>query len=129
MLSSQNQQFPQWESRAATWLFGLQQNSKTHSNLAIVNLGTEPNRFSIQIFDGKTGSAGWASGGYYGEGSFQLNSLLADYSLGVSQGYAGVVPNNPFVTYAVVIDAPALGNALGTPALSIAHREEVRLVR
>ena len=38
-----------------TWLFGLQQNSETRSNLAIVNLGTEPNRFSIELFDGKTG--------------------------------------------------------------------------
>ena len=40
------------------------------------------------------------------QGSFQLNSLLADYTPGVTQGYARVIPSNtePFVTYAVIID-------------------------
>ena len=41
------------ESRAATWLFGLQQNAETRTNLAIVNLGSEPNRFAIENDDGK----------------------------------------------------------------------------
>jgi hypothetical protein len=95
-----------------------------------VNLGTEPNRFSIQIFDGKTGvQAGRVEDiTVKPRGSFRLNSLLPDYAPGVSQGYAGVLPNNtePFVTYVVIIDGVRPGERTGTPALSIAHHEQVR---
>jgi hypothetical protein len=96
------------ESRSATWLFGLQQNEETRSNLAIVNLGTELNRFTIELFDGRTGmQAGRLEGLVVNpQDSFQLNSLLADYTPGVTQGYARVIPSTtePFVTYAVIID-------------------------
>jgi hypothetical protein len=70
------------ESRSATWLFGLQQNAETRSNLAIVNLGTEPNRFSIELFNGETGlQAGRVEDlSVNAQGSLQLNSLLADYA-------------------------------------------------
>ena len=109
------------ESRSATWLFGLQQNSETRSNLAIVNLGTEPNRFSIEFFDGKTGmQAGRVEDiAVNPQGSFQLNSLLADYAPGVNQGYARVIPSNtePFVTYAVVIDGARPGERTGDGSL------------
>jgi hypothetical protein len=105
------------ESRSATWLFGLQQNSETRSNLAIVNLGTELNRFSIELFDGKTGVlAGRVSDATVNpQGSFQFNSLLADYAPGVSQAYARVVPSNtePFITYAVIIDGARPGERTG----------------
>ena len=105
------------ESRAATWLFGLQQNEETRSNLAIVNLGNEPNRFTIELFDGKTGNqVGRVDGVTVNpEGSFQLNSLLADYAPGVAQGYARVIPSNtePFVTYAVIIDGARPGERTG----------------
>ena len=49
------------------------------------------------------------------QGSFQLNSLLADYTPGVTQGYAHVVPSNaePFVTYAVIIDGARPGERTG----------------
>ena len=61
-----------------------------------MNLGTEPNRFSIELFDGKTGlRAGRVEDiAVNPQGSFQLNSLLADYTSGVTQGYARVVPSN-----------------------------------
>ena len=104
------------ESRSATWLFGLQQNSETRSNLAIVNLGTELNRFSIELFDGKTGmQAGRVENIVEPQGSFQLNSLLADYTTGVNQGYARVVPSNtePFITYAVIVDGARPGERTG----------------
>jgi len=105
------------ESRAATWLFGLQQNEETRSNLAIVNLGNEPNRFTIELFDGKTGmQAGRVEGiAVNPQDSFQLNSLLADYTSGVAQGYARVIPSNtePFVTYAVIIDGARPGERTG----------------
>ena len=105
------------ESRSATWLFGLQQNEETRSNLAIVNLGNEPNRFTIELFDGKTGmQAGRVESiAVNPQDSFQLNSLLADYAPGVTQGYARVVPSNtePFVTYAVIIDGARPGERTG----------------
>lgn len=45
------------------------------------------------------------------QGSFQLNSLLADYAPGVNQGYARVFASNaePFITYAVIIDGARPG--------------------
>ena len=109
------------ESRSAEWLFGLQQNSETRSNLTIVNLGTEPNRFSVELFDGKTGMrAGRVEDIVVNtQTSFQLNSLLADYTIGVNQGYARVVPTNPesFVAYAVVIDGARPGERTGDGSL------------
>ena len=105
------------ESRAATWLFGLQQNAETQSNLAIVNLGREPNHFAIEVFDGTTGKqVGRVENiAVNPQGSFQVNSLLADYAPGVTQGYARVVPSNsePFVTYAVIIDGGRPGERTG----------------
>jgi photosystem II stability/assembly factor-like uncharacterized protein len=105
------------ESRAATWLFGLQQNAETRSNLAIVNLGREPNHFAIEVFDGTTGKqVGRVENiAVNPQGSFQVNSLLADYAPGVTQGYARVVPSNsePFVTYAVIIDGGRPGERTG----------------
>lgn len=109
------------ESRAATWLFGLQQNAETRTNLAIVNLGTEPNRFSVELFDGKTGlRAGRVEGiAVNPQDSFQLNSLLADYTSGVSQGYAHVIPGNsePFIAYAVIIDGARPGERTGDASI------------
>jgi len=108
-------------SRSATWLFGLQQNEETRSKLAVVNLGNEPNRFTVELFDGKTGMpAGRAEGITVNpQDSFQLNSLLADYAPGVTQGYARVVPSNsePFITYAVIIDGARPGERTGDGSL------------
>jgi hypothetical protein len=105
------------ESRTATWLFGLQQNEETRSNLAIVNLGKEANRFTVELFDGKTGmQAGRVEGITVNpQDSFQLNSLLANYASGVIQGYARVMPSNsePFITYAVIIDGARPGERTG----------------
>ncbi len=105
------------ESRSATWLFGLQQNADTRSNLAIVNLGAEPNRFAVELFNGETGRlAGRVENiTLHPQGSFQLNSVLADYASGVTQGYARVVPSNtePFITYAVIIDGSRPGERTG----------------
>ena len=109
------------ESRAATWLFGLQQNTETRTNVAIVNLGNEPNRFTIQLFDGKTGiQAGRLEDiAVNPQDSFQLNSPLSDYASNVTQGYARVVPSNsePFVAYAVVIDGARPGERTGDGSL------------
>ena len=105
------------ELRSATWLFGLQQNEKTRSNLAIVNLGTEPNRFAIELFNGETGTpAGRGENlSLKALDSLQLNSLLADFAPGTTQGYALVVPtgSEPFITYAVINDGARPGEGSG----------------
>ncbi|HET6961934.1 MAG TPA: hypothetical protein VFJ27_05545, partial [Terriglobia bacterium] len=96
-------------------------NEETRSNLAIVNLGNEPNRFTIELFDGKTGNqVGRVDGVTVNpQGSFQLNSPLSDYASNVTQGYARVVPSNsePFVAYAVVIDGARPGERTGDGSL------------
>jgi photosystem II stability/assembly factor-like uncharacterized protein len=109
------------ESRSATWLFGLQQNEETRSNLAIVNLGGELNRFTIELFDGKTGmQAGRVEAITVDpQASFQLNSLLADHTSGVAQGYARVTPSSsePFIAYAVIIDGARPGERTGDASI------------
>jgi hypothetical protein len=109
------------ESQAETWLFGLQQDSATRSNLAIVNLGLEPNSFSIEVFDGNTGrqTRRVEEISVNPQASFQLNSLLADYAPGVTQGYARVIPSNsePFVAYAVIIDGARPGEGSGDASI------------
>ena len=47
------------QTAAALWLFGLQQNAETRSNLALVNLGQPgdpPDVFDIELYDGVTGA-------------------------------------------------------------------------
>ena len=43
----------------SAWVYGLQQNSETRTNLALVNAGLAhwktPNTFRIELFDGPTG--------------------------------------------------------------------------
>src|SRR4030095_3644966 len=85
--------------------------------LAIVNLGREPNRFTIEVFDGETGMQAGRVGDITvnPQASFQLNLLMADHTSGVTQGYARVIPSNtePFVTYAVIIDGASPGEGSG----------------
>jgi hypothetical protein len=110
-------------SSASSWLFGLQQNGETRSNLALVNLSALF-VFRIELFDGETGqrvrtiedlpvaAGGWA----------QLNRLLEDYAPGVRQGYVRITPivrDYPFVAYAVygvVNDGGAPGERTGDGA-------------
>jgi hypothetical protein len=98
---------------SAVWLYGLQQNDETRSNLALVNTGetdATSSTFRIEIFDGATGTlaatfeppdalpaSGWT----------QFGMILAAQAPGVSNAYARVTRltgNNPFITYGVVND-------------------------
>jgi hypothetical protein len=86
----------------------LQQNAESRSNLAVANLATQANRFTIELFDGDTGiPAGTVEDlTVNGQDFLQLNLLLAAYAPGVTQGYARVVPTGwePFAAYAVLHD-------------------------
>ena len=104
------------ESKSDTWLFGLQQSAQREQS-GHRDLGREPNRFAIEVFDGMTGKQGGRVENIVvnPQGSFQLNSPLANYAPGVTQGYARVTPSNtePFVTYAVIIDGGRPGERTG----------------
>jgi hypothetical protein len=105
------------ESRSATWVFGLQQNAESRSNLAVANLATQANRFTIELFDGDTGMQAGTVEDFTvnAQGWLQLNLLLAAYAPGVTQGYARVVPTGwePFVVYAVLHDGARSGDRTG----------------
>lgn len=108
----------------STWLYGLQQNSETRTNLALVNTG-ETNGgldvFSIELFDGETGKRVNAIQGITlkGKGWMQIGSILAQYAPGTSQGYARVTRtggSNPFIAYAVINDGSRPGERSGDGA-------------
>jgi hypothetical protein len=107
----------------SSWVFGLQQNAESRTNLAIVNTGeTDANddTFVIDLYDGATGilvkttdpitlkARGW----------IQIGTIL-NSAPGVQQGYARVrrtAGNNPFITYAVINDGAGPGQRTGDGA-------------
>jgi hypothetical protein len=109
------------EARSATWLFGLKQDAESRSNLAVVNLGTQPILFNIELFDGEMGiPAGTVQNLTVNPQDWlQLNSVLAVYASGITQGYARVIPagSGPFVAYAVVNDGAHPGERSGDGSL------------
>jgi hypothetical protein len=97
------------------------------SDGVVANLGTEPNRFTIELFNGETGmQAGRMEDlSVYAQGSLQLNSLLADYAAGVTQGYVRVAREIrsrllPMLSSSTV---PGRAKDLETAASSIVHRD------
>jgi hypothetical protein len=110
------------------WLYGLQQNAESRSNLALVNT-LDPNSdpetgkstFSIEVFDGETGlKVQTLEGITLGPGRWtQTNSILAAFAPAIKQGYARVTRttgSNPFVAYAVINDGGNPGERTGDGA-------------
>src|SRR5262245_66207825 len=89
----------------SAWVFGLQQNSETRTNLALAcaGLATEdPNAFRIELFDGTTGTQVNAIDGIRleSQGRLQVQRVLDQYASGTSQGYAHITRTegeNPFI--------------------------------
>jgi hypothetical protein len=108
----------------SAWVYGLQQNAENRSNLAIVNTGEtdgSTDDFRIELFDGDTGvkvntiedievdAKGWT----------QVDTLLARYAPGTTQGYVHVIRtagNNPFIAYGVINDGAQPGERTGDGA-------------
>jgi hypothetical protein len=117
--------FP-WQSliSKSVWLFGLQQNAETRTNLAIVNVPTpneDSNVYTIELFDGATGTKVNTLEGIRVKARewVQFNSILAQYAAGVTQGYARISRpdgSNQFVAYAVINDGGAPGERTGDGA-------------
>ena len=91
------------------WIYGLQQNATSRSNVAISVAGEPPGThvFRYEVYDGDTGRVVRVSdpislgpGGWH-----QVNGVLA--GLGISNGYVRVLHtsgNEPFLAYGVVND-------------------------
>jgi hypothetical protein len=107
----------QRESQKEAWLFGLQQNSEARTDLVLVSLVDEATPFDIELFDGETGlRAGIVQNLDVGSrSSLHLDSLLATYAPGVTQGYARVVATRagPFVAHAIILDGAQAGERSG----------------
>ena len=111
-------------STASTWLYGLQQNAETRTNLALVNTGdtnSAPNAFTVELFDGETGVKVNTIEGITlkARSWMQFESLLARYAAGITQAYARVTRtggSNAFITYAVISDGGQPGERSGDTA-------------
>jgi hypothetical protein len=111
-------------STSSAWLYGLQQNTETRSNLALVNTGetdASADVFNIDIYNGTTGVKVITVDGtsVAARRWLQINAILAQYAPGVSQGYVQVRKtsgNNPFIAYAVINDGGQPGERSGDGA-------------
>ncbi len=111
------------EATTTAWLFGLQQNAETRSNLALVNTGSadaSSSNFRIDLFDGATGAkTGSLVATVPAKGFVQIDRILAIYAPGTSSGYALVTRisgDNPFLAYAVLNDGAEPGQRSGDGA-------------
>ncbi len=111
-------------SATTAWLYGLQQNPETRSNLALVNTGEtdgSPDLFTIELFNGDTGSKVRTVEGILlnARGWTQVGGILAKYAAATTQGYAKITRasgNNPFITYGVINDGGQPGQRTGDGA-------------
>ncbi|HVN82577.1 MAG TPA: M12 family metallo-peptidase [Terriglobia bacterium] len=114
--------------QGSTWIYGLQQNEKTRTNLALVNTGeldSSSTTFKIELFDGESGtkvntlesitlnSRRW----------MQIGTILSQYATGTAQGFARITKTagtNPFIVYAVINDGAQPGQGTGDGAFLLA---------
>lgn len=106
--------FPQTARDA--WIYGLQQNSSTRSNLAIVNAGVTntPITVRLEIYNGATGQFATRQtiGPLQPLQWTQLDSVLSKYVSGVTNGYARLTVidgDGTFFAYGVINDGAAPG--------------------
>jgi hypothetical protein len=110
--------------QASTWIYGLQQNDQSRTNLALVNtaeIDSSDSNFRIELFDGTTGlkvnSLDFIT--VKAKGWMQIGSILSQYALGTTQGYIKITKtsgNNPFISYAVINDGARPGEGTGDGA-------------
>lgn len=102
------------------WVYGLQQNSSTRSNLAIVNAGVTntPIKLRLEIYNGATGQLATRQtiGPLQPLQWTQLDSVLSKYVSGVTNGYARltvVEGDGTFYAYGVINDGASPGQGTG----------------
>lgn len=109
----------------SAWLYGLQQNAESRSNLAIVNNGDadggETDTYRIELWNGETGAIAASIDGVSVPplGWKQLSAILSTSAPGVTQGWARVTRTggkNSFLAYGVVNDGAFPGARSGDGA-------------
>ncbi|MGH9429196.1 MAG: hypothetical protein ACRD2L_23180, partial [Terriglobia bacterium] len=112
------------------YVYGLQQNSETRSNLAIVNLGFvyasvwedgSADYFKIEIFDGVTGEKVATLDDFVVDPKRwkQIDRVLEQYATGTQQAYIRITRtrgSNPFFVYGVLNDGSRPGERTGDGA-------------
>ena len=114
------------------WLYGLQQNLETRTNLALVNTGEideGTDVFRIELFDGDTAARVATIDGIAlaPRQWIQFQMILDQYAPGTRQGYARVTRvagSNPFIAYAVLNDGGEPGARTGDGAYVAMDAEE-----
>lgn len=113
-----------------SWLYGLQQDAENRTNLALVNTGqyTSTDTFTVELFDGATGSlAGRVEGVELAPKRWtQIGTILAQYAPGTTQAYARITRTagaNPHLAYAVINDGAGPGLRSGDGAFLAAERD------
>jgi hypothetical protein len=110
--------------QASTWIYGLQQNDQSRTNLALVNtaeLDSSDSNFRIELFDGRTGLkvSSLESITVKAKGWMQIGSILSQYAPATTQSYVRITKssgNNPFIAYAVINDGAQPGQGTGDGA-------------
>ncbi len=114
---------PYTESARDAWVYGLQQNSATRTNLAVVNAAVtnSPIRVRIEIYNGDTGTLVTRRDlGLYQPNEWrQIDRVLSTYAPGVTNGYARLTVtegDGTFFAYGVNNDgaAPGTGTSDGS---------------
>jgi PKD repeat protein len=105
---------PFTESARDAWIYGLQQNPATRTNLAIVNAAVtnSPIRVRLEIYNGDTGTLVTRRDlGLYQPNEWrQIDRVLTTYAPGVTNGYARLTVtegDGAFFAYGVNNDGPA----------------------
>ncbi|MEO8056533.1 MAG: hypothetical protein ABI768_15335, partial [Acidobacteriota bacterium] len=102
---------------ASAWVFGLQQNAASRSNLGLLNAATNLGTISLRydVYDGATGTmAGGATVSLYPGQWAQVNTILKTF--GLTNGYVRVTRTAgtaPWVAYGVLNDGSAPGAGTG----------------
>ena len=112
----------------SAWIYGLQQNEKNRSNVALVNTGEVDDSistFEIDVFEIDHYSRAISRGGFPAvrtlsktvgpRGWLQINRILGDSRQGYVQ-VRKVSGNNPFITYGVINDGGKPGQRSGDGA-------------
>jgi hypothetical protein len=116
---------PRFAGTVSAWLYGLQQNAESRSNLAIVNNGDadggETDTYRIELWNGETGAIAASIDGVSvpPQGWKQLSAILSTSAPGVTQGWARVTRTggkNSFLAYGVVNDGAFPGARSGDGA-------------
>ena len=108
----------------AAWVYGLKQDEKNRSNLALVNtgeVGDSESVFHLEIYDGETGLLAQTvvTKPIPARRWHQFDGILGNYAPETRQGYIRILKvsgENPFLAYGVVNDGGAPGERSGDGA-------------